>query len=388
MIFLEKKVWPPILAAVIIGWALRLFFTIETPIGSDSVSGKLSSYNDELAHTHYTEYVIEHSKLPAQVEAITDSNALAKGRYEYYQPPLYYVLHAGLLTFLNEIGPKMIPLSGRLMNVLLSLGLLFAFYLMARELSLSSVETAAGLIFLALSGVLVRFQSIDSNDALFWLLSAGIFCSTARLSNHSAKAGGWFCFVLFATLALYTKLSALILLPLPLLLVFMRRGPRIIFYWTLSILLIVLLTLPVWLRNLSDFGSLIPLEAGFGTAGWRAPGLFSFAFALRSLIFPWTEFWQGMLGSFFIMIPLAVFIFAKAARQPQNGDNDAVIHFGLVLSLIAFLSLNTRYDQAESRYLFAAWPSLALMVSRSTGSVSGLWILIAVLLIPFLLFLL
>jgi 4-amino-4-deoxy-L-arabinose transferase-like glycosyltransferase len=384
----ETKIWLPVLAAVIIGWTLRSFFALETPCGSDSVPGELSSYNDELAHTQYTEFVLSHSKLPSQVEAISDSDAVANGRYEYYQPPLYYIVHAGILSVFREIGPTTISLSGRLLNVLLGFGLLLAFYLIARELSLSSIETAAGLIFLSLSGVLIRFQSIDSNDALFWLLSAGIFCSTARLSNHSAKIGVWLSFVLFATLALYTKLSTLILLPLPLILVFMRRGPRIIVYWTLSFLLIALLTLPIWLRNISDFGSLLPIEAGFGAAGWRVPELASLAFAIRSLVFPWSELWQGIVGSVIIIIPLTLFIFAKAAHQSRTGENDAVLHFGLLVTILAFLWLNTRYDQAESRYLFAAWPSLTLFVSRSVGSVLGLWILIAALLMPFLLFLL
>jgi 4-amino-4-deoxy-L-arabinose transferase-like glycosyltransferase len=388
MSLLNRSVWPPLLAAVIIGWTLRLFFALETPVGSDSVSGKLSSYNDEIAHIHYTEFVLDYSKLPAQVEAITDSNALSRGHFEYYQPPLYYIFHAGVQSLFGKITPVAVQLSGRLLNIFLGFALLFAFYFIAREISLSSVEAAAGLIFLSLSGVLIRFQSINSNDVLFWLFSAGIFWSAARLVNHGSRWSVWLSFILFSALALYTKLSALILLPLPLLLVFMRRGPRIMLYWILSILGIALLTLPVWLRNVSDFGSILPLEAGFGAAEWRVPDLNALTFAIRSLVFPWSEFWRGITGSVFIVIPLALFIFVKAAHQSRTNESDSVIHFGLLLTLLAFLWLNTRCDQAESRYLFAAWPSLTLLVSRSIGSALGLWILIAALLMPFLLFLL
>ncbi len=137
--------------------------------------------------------------------------------------------------------------------------------------------------------------------------------SAIRLGQKSdVSAAEWLLFGLLATLGLYTKLSILLLLPLPALALW--RSPRCLMPLASLYLFIVAATLPVWLRNLHEFGALLPLTAGFGTPAWRVPGPASAAFAFRSFIFPWWEFWRSAVGLLF-MAPLSLFLLDAVFRR-------------------------------------------------------------------------
>lgn len=383
------KTWLIAGFAVVFGLALRILFLVATPIAGASFPGKLSSYNDEIAHANYTSYLLSHHALPEQIEPIDSPGALQRGSYENYQPPLYYLLHALISAMLPVQDAEAIVCSGRILSLLFGILLLPVFLLMARDLKLSSIEITAGIVFLSLSGVLIRFQTTCSNDSLFWLLIGLSYWTVLRLQQSDFSLRNWACFVLLVALALYTKLSALLLLPLPLLFILRQRTGKVLLQWGLSILAILLLTLPVWIRNLNSFGGLLPLQSGFGTPAWRLPDFSSILYSYRSLVFPWSEFWQGGTGLLLMSIPIILIVFLRyrnLSRQSRKSEFTVFI-FGFVLSLLAFIWLNLRYDQAEARYLFAAWPALTLFVARSVYDAGHLWHVSGVLLLPYLLFL-
>jgi hypothetical protein len=197
-------------------------------------------------------------------------------------------------------------------------------------------------------------------------------------------------FVLLATLGLYTKLTALLLLPLPLFALWRSwRSPRVVIFLAAAYILIFTATLPVWLRNVHEFGALLPLAAGFGVPAWHIPGAASAAFAVRSLIFPWWEFWRGALGLLF-MTPALLFFTHSAFRRDgaRLCLQSSVLAGALAIAVASFIWLNLRYDQAEARYLFSAWPALCVVFSGDGGTVRRLWLLVMVLILPFTLMLL
>lgn len=383
-----RKAWLPAGFALIIGLTLRIYFAVAVPIAGESKPGELSSYNDEIAHAGYTDFLLKHHALPAQVEPIDAPGALQRGSFENYQPPLYYLLHSLTAALWMERDFKSIVLTGRFISILFGILLIPVFLLIARELQLSSAAIAAGLVFLSISGILIRFQAACTNDSLFWLLIGISYWIALRLQHSERHFRYWMLFTAVVSLALYTKLSALLLIPLPLLIVLRRKSSAKLLHWGIALGCIILLTLPVWIRNLNDFGGLLPLHAGFGSPAWRMPALSSMLFSFRSLIFPWSEFWQGIIGIILISIPFIIILFFRYRNSPGQRIGFDIFSFGFVLTFIAFLWLNLQYDQAESRYLFAAWPAFALFVSRSARSVSDLWLLNGALLLPFLLFLL
>lgn len=384
----QSAIWnAPVLAAVFIGLVLRVSFALLTPIGSPSVPGVLSSYNDEFAHANYVMHILTHGDLPRQVESIQGNGALERGDYENYQPPLYYLLDAAIGKLVGARDLIQIVRIGRFIGIILSVGIALVFLRIAHALAVSEAFAPAGLILIALNGVFVCFTSTLGNEPLFWLLAGGMILIALRMWQEGLRATHWMTFTVLAILAVYTKLTAVLLLPLPLATLARRWNPRLLLALAAMYCLILACVLPLCLRNVHEFGSLLPLNAGFGTPAWRLPHFSTAIYALRSFIFPWSEFWHGLTGLLFLL-PFCFYgtwtlIYRCGWRQLAS---QPVLFAALAITLALYLWLNTRYDQAEGRYLFAAWPALQLALIGRPRSKFDLWLLFAVSLWPYALF--
>jgi hypothetical protein len=379
----------PVVVALAAGFALRLYLAFATPVGGASVPGKLSSYNDELAHVHYIERVAQTGKLPSHVESIQGDNALAEGHYENYQPPLYYVGGAKLARVFGFHGTDQFTWAGRLINLPLFAALLMLWLAIGAEARLKSAHVDGALIFLALSGIAVRFTSTASNDTLFWVIAGAMIWTALRMWNAETSGRHLLLFALLAVAGLYTKLTVLLLLPLPLLMLWKSRHLGLIIGLLLMYGFIGIVTGPLWMRNVAEFGSWMPLNAGFGAPEYAIPPWEAVTYAIRSFVFPWSEFWRGWMG-LALMLP-AVLLMALSAVSPpiwRSWRTQPVTPVALALAFLAFVWLNVQYRQAEARYLFAAWPALAMMVSQPVrDSEGGLWLFLIALLLPYGMFL-
>jgi len=241
----------------------------------------------------------------------------------------------------------------------------------------------------ALNGIFVRFTSTAGNDPMFWLAVGGMLLFALRIHGDPGNWRAWAGFALCAVLGIYTKLATLIVMPVLLLEPLGLRSRRALLNALLLLSLIALCTLPIWWRNVHEFGSVVPLGAGFGQPAWRFPTLSSLAFAVRSFVFPWTEYWKS-IGGMVLMLP-ALYVLARGCIL-RSGWRILVEHkpVGLLMvaAIVSFLWLNLRYDQAESRYLCAAWPSLIMLGIGKRNTQQGLWLLFVVLLLPYVLFVL
>ncbi|MDD5088786.1 MAG: hypothetical protein PHI18_08315, partial [bacterium] len=320
------------------GLMLRIVFIVWTPVGEISVPGRLSSYNDELAHANYIHHLVHHQQLPSFVESIQEPGALERAEYEFYQPALYYLLVAGLAELLGYRDLPEIIFLGRALGSVLSIGLLLTFAMLCRSLRLTAPATGSGLMFIALSGVFVRFTSMVNNDALFWLLVGGLFISLLRLRENPMSVRHLVLFIVLAVAALYTKLTSLLVLPL-LITALPRHHSRL---WLLRMIgafgLIFLATLPIWQRNVLTFGAWLPLVAGFGSVEWHVPCFGFLSYAARSFFFPWSELWQGVVGLLVLLIPAAFFAVRIAAgRSWDLLLTNRILGWSVLLSLCAFL---------------------------------------------------
>lgn len=377
----------PLWIALIAGLLLRVVFLIWTPFEGESHAGRLSAYNDELAHAKYVYHIVHHRELPSHVESIQESGAIHRGTYEYYQPAMYYVALAGIADAFSCRSLPQIILLGRIGNILLFVGLLWIYIILCRSLRVSNAAIGSGLIFLSLNGVFVRFTSLVTNDVLFWLLIGGVLAVLIRLREYPKSPRLLVIYSCLAVAALYTKLTALLAIPL-LFAVIPRRRVRMVFAWYAgALLLIFLATLPIWFRNLIEFGSWLPLSAGFGDGVWRFPDYSFLRYAGRSLFFPWSEFWQGYLGLPLLLVPAIWFINEiLIGRSWKILISSRILLWCGILTLCAFLWLNLRYDQAEARYVFAAWPAIGLLCTAGIQTTRRQWSLLFMLLLPYLLF--
>lgn len=381
---------PPVIVAACCGIALRIVFIIATPIeGNKAIASRLSAFNDEGAHGEYIRHIVLRVKLPTIVEPITAPGALERGQFENYQPPLYYGAVAAVcrLTGSKDLGG--VIRVGRWMNLVLGLTLLWIAVGIFRALAHPAGVIAAAMVFLLLSGVMVRFTSTASNDPLFWVLSGAAIWVLILIRNGGLTVRRSLLFGIIAAASIYAKLSAILILPLLLPAIWIHCSVR---QWLISgavLVLIVVVTLPVWIRNVTIFGGLLPLQSGFGPAHWRVPDIQFLAYVLRSFVFPWSEFWQGAYGLLFIAPPAILLLVGLKQSAAMLWANRAsvipAVQFFIVAA--AFLWLNFRYDQAEARYVFAAWPFLASLALPFANSRSRVWLLTASMLWPYALFL-
>jgi hypothetical protein len=369
----------------VLGIALRILILLLTPVGGLSLPGRLCSYNDELAHGNYIEHLVSTGELPRNIEAIDAADALTRGVYENYQPPLYYLVAAGVCRILGIADVRGAVFMGRILNVILNIGLVATLFALGRSLQWSTNAISAGIVFVALSAVFVRFTCTAGNEVLFWLFAAAMIWGAIRLYRRPDEFKSWLLFVAWATLGIYTKLTAVLLLPLPLLAI--PRSSRRLRCAGLALLAfaaLLVFTLPIWVRNLREFGGLLPLAAGFGIPGWRFPGFASVIFAIRSFIFPWWEFWRGFVGLLFMLPAAAIFLDSAFRRDGfRRWRSSPVLILTLGLAAVSFLWLNLRYTQAEGRYLFSAWPALAVLAGGDSFSDRRLWLFMVVLLLPY-----
>jgi hypothetical protein len=387
---IKSRIWnSPVVTALIIGLGLRIFLALATPVGGASVPGRISSYDDELAHAQYAMYIIQNSALPTHVEAIDAESALLHGQYENYQPPLYYSMLALLAEMLGCADHTSLIVLGRFLGLVFFTGILCVFVLLGQQISAEPLVVSGGLIFLALNGVMVRFTSTVGNDPLFWLAAGGMLLFTARIHRHPGSWKEWVGILLCGVVGVYAKLTTLVVLPILLIESLAIRTRRAWVNTLIVLLLIFVCSFPVWQRNIHEFGSAVPLAAGFGQPVWRIPTLTSLVFTVRSFVFPWTEFWKGLTGAA-LMLPV-LYVLARGAILKSGWRTLIAWKFlgvFIISSAAAFLWLNLHYNQAESRYLFAAWPALTFLGIGKRITMRGLWLLLIVLLLPYILFIL
>lgn len=375
----------PLLFALIIGFCLRIIFAVCTPVSGESEAGRLSTYNDEPAHVNYILHIQQSGALPVYEGSISEGGVM-NTHYENYQPPLYYLAVAGITGLLGIRDLNGVTRTARFLNVLLFAALLWIYKCIINSVKLNHTAALPGWLFLLLGGVFVRFSSTATNDVLFWLIAGGIVCIMLRMLRQSSRAADLILLTALLILGLYTKLSILLLLPLPLLAVSKSNHLQRVAGIFVSYSIIFLFTIPLWRRNIVDFGSLLPLEAGFGPSEFSFPAVSFLQYSLRSFIFPWSEFWRGWTGLLFILIPLAFFaVFIIRERTWRPVLENSIFLFTLSAALLAFLWLNCRYDQAEGRYLYLAWPVLCFLLSGTSVKQYKLWGLAGGMLVPYLL---
>lgn len=83
----SRVAFPALLLAAVL---LRAFLLGATPFGQ-TVAHRLERLNDDPAHLNYVRYLAEHHAFPVQTH-----HSREPGDFEYYQPPLYYLVCAPL----------------------------------------------------------------------------------------------------------------------------------------------------------------------------------------------------------------------------------------------------------------------------------------------------
>ncbi len=388
---------------------------------------------DEPAHYNYIAFVATQGRLPvlqmgdydeAYLQRLKDEKfppelSIAPVRYEFHQPPLYYIL-AAPLYWLG--GGSLLAL--RLFSALLGAGTIWllslCFQIVFPE---KPTLVLAATAFVAFLPMRIAILASVNNDALTELLIAGALLLLLRWTAddrrrtadgrrrtafpipHSPFPIPHLLFLgLLIGLAFLTKATAYILLPVALITIalviatrsFTIHHSQFTIHNFLSSLLPVLLSslllaLPLWLRNISTYGGLDFLGLAWHdrvvtgqptTAAWIAANGWA-AYWERAWNFTFKSFWgvYGWLGVFMdervytlLLIfsgVVAVGLVAGLLRLVRGKSQLAESRrWGLFVALLllagvaaSYVWYNLGFVQHQGRYLFPALFAFGLLVA-------------------------
>jgi len=371
---------------------------------------------DEPAHYNYVRYLVEESRLPVlqmgdyphdyleeiKAQRFPPEMSIHPLRYEFHQPPLYYLLAS---VAYRLTGGSLLAL--RLLSVLLGGGLLAAAWALVRAIFPERPALALGTTaFVAFLPMHLAMASAVNNDALAELLLAASFLGLVRYlraeETGPLRVAG---LGLLIGLALMTKFSALIVVPMALVVILIAprsKGER-----TGDGLLILglagLVLLPWLVRNHSTYGGLDLLglarhnQIVVGqprTAEWLAEmgwsGLFQ-AFSQTTFQSFWGQFgWMGVLldSRLYLLLKLlsglvilGALVFVVRNLRPASQGHLllrprppqwwllGLLSLWLVFTFLSYLWYNLQFVQHQGRYLFPALIPLGLVFAIGLSEV-------------------
>jgi 4-amino-4-deoxy-L-arabinose transferase-like glycosyltransferase len=339
---------------------------------------------DERQHVNYVKHLLAGDGFP--VLDPKDPNLYEN--YQSHQPPAFYLLAAGWskITGASDLDSDSGGKRLRFLNAILGGGEVFSVFLLGwwgfkkPEVGVLAAAVAAFLpMNVALSGAV-------NNDVLLYLL-----CTLTLAICALGIQEGWNlrrCLALGVclALALLTKTTAVSLLPVALFAAFAAgEGKPKLNGWVITLLPLILLPLPWWIRNQHLYGDPLAMkafrEAFPGSAQAKdfidAMGLSSY---LTSMVGWWTirsffgafgymDIWLNETGSpmaatpntlYRVLIALSVLAFigwliSWQKQSEGRAKQVQIMNLGYVLIVLAlFLSFNMQYFQAQARYVLPA----------------------------------
>ena len=320
----RKTNWP---GALILGAfvVLALAYSIVNPVFESP---------DELNHYDFVRYLIERHALPVQTLGVQS---------EYFEPPLYYVLGALVSsaipvdTFRPQDNPffgydayrfgvdnkvryihttqEAFPYQGtvlavhvlRCFSILLGgLSLLVSFQVLREVFKQSSVVLGA-MAIIALNPQFILVSSSISNDNMIILLASLMIWLAVRIARSGVTRRRAATLAVLTAMAVLTKLSAAVLVLVPLGGMLIARTSLRRWIRTLALLGVVLLMFTSWwfVRNLMLYGEPTGIQMWQQIWGWQSTpvNLSDVGIVLQNL---WTSYW-GRFGLGQIVLPYWVY---------------------------------------------------------------------------------
>ena len=372
---------------------------------------------DEPAHYNYIRHLAEQHRFPvlkpgdfpaAYLEEIKAARFPAEMsiepiRYEFHQPPLYYLL---AVPFYRLFGGSLLPL--RLLSVLLGGLLLVVVYWAVEALVPDRPLLALGsTAFVAFLPMHLAMTASVNNDILSELLLAVVLLLTIRYlrpelvrSGPEAELRHLVLLGITTGLGLVTKSSLYIVPALVLAAIAARKlwledhettGAEGLRSWAIYLLPSLALALPWWLRNMAVYGGFDFLGLGRHNqvvVGQLRTAEFVAQFGLPRLIQDfvvtsfrsfWGQFgWMGVLLDQRLYQALAVLsalaaigfsvwiarIWRRRYRLPRwQWLAGGLLSLWILLTLASYVWYNTTFLQHQGRYLFRALVPIGLAVA-------------------------
>jgi len=357
---------------------------------------------DEPAHYNYVKYVAENLRFPVlqmgdyphdyleeiKAAGFPPNMSIAPMRYEFHQPPAYYVLAALVYRIAHPLGFDAQFLALRLLSVMLGAVLLLVAFAIVRELFPTDTLTAlTATAFIATIPMHIAMSAAINNDTLAELVLALVIWLCVRELKVGLSQRQTVFLGLLVALVLLTKTTiyapAITASALALAVRARRLGKRPLLRGLVTVYGLGLLLSCWWfLRNILVYGDLDlfawqrhdAVVAGQPTtAQWV--GQYGLAETIRQFIVVsfrsfWAQFgWMGVLIDSRLYLMLAVLCvgvlvglvlwLVRIARRPallSTYERRALLLLLLVFLVVGaeHISYNLKFVQHQGRYLFPA----------------------------------
>jgi len=363
------------IAALVVALAVRVVFVLVLPFGQ-TVAHRLEGLNDEPAHFAYVRYLAEHRALPVQRHHAAEPGAFARADFEYYQPPLYYLVCAPLV---GVAGERLGLILSRKISFLAGLASLLVLWSILERLGLSDGARRAGVVFAAFLPVHVYFTSVVSNDGLCWLLALMLARELLMRAQGEAPGAANLRLGILLGLGMLTKSALAVFYPVVVLacLLGARREPgrralgRALLGALVAIGVSVLLAGPWYARNLHLYGSPFALEVGFGP---HEPGRWSLTAQAHAALATLRSFWfpmqhiasQPMVRALraLELLLAAAHVAALAWFLRRQLEPPVVVALALLATAFAsHIALSFAWGESEGRFLLPALGSIVYIIA-------------------------
>ncbi|MBL8048292.1 MAG: glycosyltransferase family 39 protein [Chthonomonas sp.] len=328
---------------------------------------------DERQHANYIRHLRTEGTIPVLRPGTPDFGET----YQSHQPPTYYLLATGWAK-LSGADPELA--SGkriRYLNVVVGVITLLGVFFVGRwGLERDDIGAAAAM-FVGLNPMFIALNSAITNDALLYCFCTWGFAWCLRLIKPDSTLRDAAIVAVLAALAILTKMSGVLMIPVAMLAVFMRPTKDIkVMTQMFSIVVFGSMLLAGWwlLRNNSLYGDPLGLKI-FKEAFAGSPKSMEMAAVLGP-----RDFWVDMFGwwtarSFFgamgsmdifyghqvyrllfagaLLLVVGTLMFRRDGNEVPKSYRMLAWAFALFV-LAQYLQFNLTYFQAQSRYLFPA----------------------------------
>jgi 4-amino-4-deoxy-L-arabinose transferase-like glycosyltransferase len=366
--------------ALTVAIAIRLLFVFAVPFGP-VVRGVLQGLNDEPAHLNYVRAIAERHTFPIQTRHSAEPGAFERGDFEYYQPPLAYLIDAVVCAMAGDRA----LIACRLVSFLFGLLSLVVLGAALARLGCGPAARRLGVAFLALLPVHAYFTSLVSNTPLAWLIAMLlthqilVLLSGAHWSPSGARPWIHLRLGLLLGAGLLTQSSLTLFAPVIVFayawVAWMARRPARLAGALVALGIGAAIAAPWYARNLAVYHSLFALEMGFGppiTVPQDLLGMVRVVLAtIRTFWMPMSHVPDTAMVEIvrrtevdFVIAYAAVAVWWVQIRRRDAGVVAMAVL--LALAIASHLALNLVWIESEGRFLLPAAAAIVYFIVQPT----------------------
>lgn len=409
--------------------SLAIYYASITPYrtpGIDVSAGKARIADvgapDERAHENYIQWLLDGKGWPVlDINKMKSDPVFRAEQYESHQPPLYYLIEAGMAkaSGVRDVSNPDAKWPLRAPNVLFGASTVLAVFFICIWTFGDPLLALAASLFPALLPMSTALSGAVSNDPLIITLSTWVIALLALCIQKGWTKPRFFWIILLTAAACWTKTTGLLLLPVILVASVLPGLHKPKFANVLiAFAAFLVIASPVWIHNQANYGdpfaisafndafadtaqhstiaNVISAQGGNPSLDYWTKWVGWWTFRSFVGVFGYMDIWLNASGSPYpspddknlayvlcLVVGLCLCFgwsqFVKRESDPNRRAVQWVLALDLFLVVASFLSFNNHYFQAQGRYLYPAIGAISVglgLGACALGKKHAVWVVL------------